>query len=292
MSTNTPKGPQLKLSAARVHKAAKGATAKAPTAKAPVPKTPVPKAPSSLASPPAQHKKSQQNSPKSAVPSKALAGRSAQGSSTERQRGSRTGAYQQVTRQLPASEHQSRPRVFFALKVPAEVSGVLAERQKALRGNWRAVRPEQMHVTLAYLPSIDPARLDDLKRLGTRLAQEAAPLTIALRGTGYFPNEGSPRVWFVKVVGESAQGAGLDDLAAKLRAELSSLSLEVEEHFKAHITLARKKGPAPRLAPQIFDLSWQAPQMVLYRSHLQKTGPIYEVLSTFPFGGQEVTQTE
>ncbi|MFC3831247.1 RNA 2',3'-cyclic phosphodiesterase [Deinococcus rufus] len=163
-------------------------------------------------------------------------------------------------------------RLFYGLKVPREVAGPLAQAQKHLKGNWRAVRADQMHVTLAYLPAVPPARVPDLRALAQRLAPQFGALDIRLRGTGYFPNEGSPRVWFVKVEAE-----GLAELAAALRAGVQELGLEIEElPFKGHITLARKKGPAPRVPPLIFDAAWRATGFTLQRSLLQKTGPVYE----------------
>ncbi|PNY82974.1 RNA 2',3'-cyclic phosphodiesterase [Deinococcus koreensis] len=175
-------------------------------------------------------------------------------------------------------------RLFYALRVPTEVAARLAEAQRALKGNWRSVRADQMHVTLAYLPAAPPERLADLKALGARLIPELAPLDVRLRGTGYFPNEGSPRVWFVKVEAE-----GLNELAAALRAGVHELGLSTDElAFKAHITLARKKGPAPRVPPQTYDLGWTAGGVTLYRSFLQKTGPIYEPQGSYRFQTPEV----
>lgn len=186
--------------------------------------------------------------------------------------------------QKPPS-HSPQPstlRLFYALRVPTEIAEPLSQAQRDLKGNWRAVNPGQMHVTLSYLPSVPPERVEDLKRLGTRLMQDLPPLPVQLRGTGYFPNEGSPRVWFVKVEAE-----GLSELAVNLRAGIQELGLETDDlPFKAHITLARKKGPAPRVPPKIFDhLGWTATGGTLYRSILRKTGPIYEVESTFRFRG-------
>lgn len=173
--------------------------------------------------------------------------------------------------------HFSRPRFFFALPVPAAVAAPLSDAQTVLRGNWRPVRPEQLHLTLLYLPA-DLKHLPDLKALGSRLASQTQALNLQLRGTGFFPNEGSPRVWFVR-----AQAAGLEELAAQLRAGVGEFGLSADEQFRAHVTLARKKGPAPRPAPLRFDLGWTAAELLLYRSHLQKTGPIHEVLARFPF---------
>lgn len=176
-----------------------------------------------------------------------------------------------------------RLRLFYALKVPDEVAQELAQAQTKLRGNWRRVAPEQLHITLAYLPDVAPERLNDLKRLGVQVAQDLPPLDISLRGTGYFPNEGSPRVWFVK-----AEAPELDGLAQGLRAGLDELGVETDDKgFKAHVTLARKKGPAPRLPPLTFtDTGWTAGHVSLVKSVLRKTGPIYQTLSRFELRGE------
>ncbi|WP_420595689.1 RNA 2',3'-cyclic phosphodiesterase [Deinococcus sp.] len=182
----------------------------------------------------------------------------------------------------PPDAHEARPRLFYALKVPPDVAEQLVAIQKDLRGNWRAVRGDQLHVTLAYLPGVDPSKLEALKTLGDTLSQSTPPLSIKLRGTGYFPNEGSPRVWFVKVEAE-----GLEELAAQLRVGLAELGVDTDNlPFKAHITLARKKGAAPRVPPRIFDTGWDAGAVTLYRSHLQKTGPIHENLAMFKLRGE------
>ena len=191
----------------------------------------------------------------------------------------------------PPAEAGERPgtwRLFYALRVPGEVSPALAQAQAKLRGNWRTVRPDQLHITLSYLPAVPPGRVGDLTRLGAQVARETPPLHVRLRGTGYFPNEGSPRVWFVK-----AEAEGLSDLAERLRAGVQELGLSTDDlAFKAHVTLARKKGPAPRLPPLLFEQDWAAPSLTLYRSVLRKTGPIYEVQSSFRFQGQALQAAE
>lgn len=189
---------------------------------------------------------------------------------------------QRPPRHEDRGEQERTLRLFYALKVPQDVAAPLAEAQRHLRGNWRPVRADQFHVTLAYLPSVPPGRVDDLKRLGAAVTRDVPPLDVRLRGTGYFPNEGSPRVWFVKVEAE-----GLDALAAGLRQGLRDLGIETDDlPFRAHITLARKKGPAPRVPPLTFDLGWQAGNAALIRSTLRKTGPIYDTESTFRLRGE------
>ncbi|WP_424951030.1 RNA 2',3'-cyclic phosphodiesterase [Deinococcus sp.] len=181
---------------------------------------------------------------------------------------------------VPARERMLR--LFFGLPLPEAVSGELATAQARLTSNWRRVEQEQFHLTLAYLPGVPEGRVASLRELGKRLAAEAAPLTLRLRGTGYHPNVGSPRVWFVKVEGE-----GLAELAARLAAELDALGFPVEGKFQPHVTLARKKGPAPRLPPLSFAQEWEAGQVSLIHTFLprDKTGPVYDTVSRFHLTG-------
>lgn len=190
----------------------------------------------------------------------------------------------------PSGETAGRLRLFYALKVPDAVAAELAQAQSKLRGNWRRVEPSQLHITLAYLPQVPSERLTDLKRLGVQAAANIPPLDLTLRGTGYFPNEGSPRVWFVK-----AEAQELEALAESLRAGITALGLATDDKaFKAHVTLARKKGPAPRLPPLLFeDTGWQAGHVSLVKSVLHKSGPAYQTLSRFELRGQRLpTQSD
>ncbi|GGJ86748.1 RNA 2',3'-cyclic phosphodiesterase [Deinococcus aquiradiocola] len=187
------------------------------------------------------------------------------------------------TQGRPAAPARERTlRLFFGLKLPETTSQDLVAAQAKLTSNWRRVDPDQLHVTLAYLPGVPEGKVAALRDLGKRLAAEAAPMTLRLRGTGYHPNVGTPRVWFVKV-----EGDGLSELAARLAAELDALGFPVEGKFQPHVTLARKKGPAPRLPPLTFTQDWSATQMHLIHTFLprDKTGPIYDTVSRFPLTG-------
>ena len=174
-------------------------------------------------------------------------------------------------------------RLFFGVRLPEAVSADLVRAQGKLSSNWRRVEPGQLHLTLAYLPGVPEGQVPALRDLGKRLAAEAAPLDLRLRGTGYHPNVGTPRVWFVKVEGE-----GLAELAARLSAELAALGFPTEGKFQPHVTLARKKGPAPRLPPLSFAQEWEAAQLHLIHTFLprDKTGPVYDTVSRFALTGR------
>lgn len=173
-------------------------------------------------------------------------------------------------------------RLFFGVQVPEAAAAELLAAQGRLTSNWRRVEAGQLHVTLAYVPGVPEQQVAKLRELGQKLAAESGPLHLQLRGTGYHPNVGSPRVWFVKVEGEGLQG-----LAARFAAELDALGFPAEGKFQPHVTLARKKGAAPRLPPLQFTQAWDAHQVHLIHTFLprDKTGPIYDTVSRFPLSG-------
>ena len=172
-------------------------------------------------------------------------------------------------------------RLFYALPLPLEVQGTLEGVQKRLRGNWRPVRPDHLHITFAFLPKAPDHAVQTLVKLGNKVARNHAPFRVRLRGTGYFPGAGSPRVWFVKAEGDGNET--MDLISSDLRGGLT-LPFE-DKSFKAHITLARKKGPAPRLEPIIFTLEWDAEEFVLIESQLHKSGPEYRTVKGFKLSG-------
>lgn len=179
----------------------------------------------------------------------------------------------------------SRPetlRLFYAIFVPKELRPELAELQRRLRGyrNWKPTPLEQLHLTLMFLGEVARERLGEVTKAGEAVARQVAPFTLRLGGTGYFPPEGTPRVWFVK-----AEGVGLEPLASGLRAALPGLG--DAKPFKAHITLARRKGPAPRVGPVVLDREFAVRRISLVQSELFPKGSLYHVLREFELKGRE-----
>ena len=169
-------------------------------------------------------------------------------------------------------------RLFYAVFVPDDIARRLAEAQRGLVGRWKPVPPHQMHLTLLFLGEVPEERLGELKGVGRDVAGSIPAFTARVHGTGHFPEAGSPRVWFARVEGEE-----LFELADRLRESLPEF--DDGRAFKPHITLARKKGPAPRVAPVVFDLEFPVRRMALVRSRLSPRGPSYERIETFPLKG-------
>jgi RNA 2',3'-cyclic 3'-phosphodiesterase len=182
-------------------------------------------------------------------------------------------------------------RLFVALVPPAEALTELAAAIDALpvTPGVRWIRPEQWHVTLAFLAEVDDrTRAGLAERLG-RVARRHAPPALALAGGGRFGRQ----VLWTRVDGDRA---GLRRLADAVRAAARRCGLPTDPRpYRPHLTLARAAHPAPDLAPLAAALGgfsgrpWSAADLHLVRSSLG-AGPggtaRHETVATWPLTGR------
>ena len=168
-------------------------------------------------------------------------------------------------------------RYFFGVFVPKELHAALEAMQKKLVGKWwKATPSDQFHITLLYLGGANKKTLETANLEARAIGKNQTPFAAKLRGTGFFPNEGGPRVWFVKAESEI--------FTALHEALRDKLEVVPDEKFKSHVTLARKKGASPRPAPMVLDLEWHITEFALVKSVLAKEGPNYTILERFILG--------
>jgi RNA 2',3'-cyclic 3'-phosphodiesterase len=168
-------------------------------------------------------------------------------------------------------------RYFFGVFIPKELHASLENMQKKLVGKWwKATPSDQFHITLLYLGGSSKQNLENTRKAALEISRKLPRFNAKLRGTGFFPNEGGPRVWFIKAESET-----FTTLHEALR---DVLEVVPEEKFKPHVTLARKKGASPRPAPIVLDLEWQITEFALVKSVLAKEGPTYSILERFTLG--------
>ncbi len=183
-----------------------------------------------------------------------------------------------------------RYRLFIAAELPAAVREALVAAQARLRRDAPPVKwvaPEAMHLTLRFLGETD-VRL--LPQLGTALRAALAgqpAISLQLIGAGAFPNLRRPSVVWVGVGGATA---ALERTAALIEAQVVSLGFAREERpFRAHLTLGRVRreatpaqqerlGEAIRALPAFPPLDWMIERVVLFRSELRPSGPLYSAL--------------
>src|SRR5436190_340124 len=98
-----------------------------------------------------------------------------------------------------------------------------------------------MHITTKFIGEWPEERLGELTGALAALSARA-PIPIAIRNLGFFPNPHSPRVFWagIEAPAELANLAGATDLA------LAALGVASEQRaFAPHLTLARIKEPVP-----------------------------------------------
>lgn len=181
-------------------------------------------------------------------------------------------------------------RLFVALVPPADALAELAAAVDALRSTpgLRWTRPEQWHVTLAFLAEVDDRTRAALVPRLERAAHRHAPLTLALAGGGRFG-----QVLWTRVDGDRVALRGLAD---SVRAAARRCGLPTDARpYRPHLTLARASRPAPDLAPLATALDgfagrpWTASDLHLVRSVLG-AGPggtaHHEPLASWPLSSR------
>jgi 2'-5' RNA ligase len=174
----------------------------------------------------------------------------------------------------PAPGAGASQRLFIALVPDETVRRELAAAAHALCAGGRPVPPENLHLTLAFLGNVAPARVAD----AAVAMREAGPLPfdMALTRFGQFSKPGL--VW----LGPQRPPPLLQVLHRRLEARLRVAGFDFEtRELRPHVTLAREAAlPAYRPAVRVI---WQARSAALLRSTPANGGVHYEALETIDF---------
>lgn len=189
-------------------------------------------------------------------------------------------------------------RSFIAIELSEETRKGLSEVQEHLkqsRAGVRWVKPSSIHLTLKFLGDIHPAQVDDIAAATAQLVRDEPPLTLCAAGLGAFPNRRKPRVIWVGLRGEVER---LARIQAGLEKALEPLGFTREGRgFRPHLTIGRVKDRR-RLqslseAMSAFELpkfnSFDADEIILYKSDLRPTGAIYTKLHRIPLAAPPPT---
>jgi len=185
-------------------------------------------------------------------------------------------------------------RLFVAMDVPdglRQSLGKAMEETAASATGLQWVRPENVHFTMKFLGNVEEEKLPALKKSLRDLADSQAATDISIGGYGVFPSARRARVFWLGLKDGTEQ---LKELARKLDKRMARLGFPAETRpWAAHVTLARLRQPrdvtemleAWEDQPGIKETAWRGEELVLYRSVLDRTGPVYAALERFKLKG-------
>lgn len=173
-------------------------------------------------------------------------------------------------------------RSFVAIPMPDAGIANAVRLQTALRLG-RAVRPENLHLTLAFLGDVAPAALEELDQALSGISSR--PFSLQPAGLGAFGAD-QPRSVHLNFVASP----GLLALHEAVSKAVWSAGLALaHRRFVPHVTLARlKRTPADEVAAAIEaapNLDWPELQVFgfsLMASTLRPDGPRYDTLGSYP----------
>lgn len=182
-------------------------------------------------------------------------------------------------------------RSFIAIDLPEETRKALAavqEQLKQSRARVRWVRTNSIHLTLRFLGNIHPAQVEDIALAVAQEVRDEPPITLGAAGLGAFPSRKKPRVIWIGMEGEVQR---LSRIQARVENALEPLGFVREKRvFQPHLTIGRVKDRR-RLqvlidAMATLDMepfnSFDADEIILYKSDLRPTGAIYTKLHRMP----------
>jgi len=160
---------------------------------------------------------------------------------------------------------------------------------------FRPVKPENIHLTLKFLGDVEPVRIPVISNQLEKVAKTFSPIKVSVRGLGAFPGwKKHPRVLWVGI--QPLQQ--IQSIFHAVDRITTALGFPPENKpFSPHLTLARvnQQSNNPRfdetidrmmnIEPEPVFGEMIANEIILYKSLLQPTGPVYTVLSRYAFIG-------
>ncbi|MDR2485158.1 MAG: RNA 2',3'-cyclic phosphodiesterase [Treponema sp.] len=185
-------------------------------------------------------------------------------------------------------------RIFVALKLPPELAAAVNEQAEPLRKKYpdfRWIREENLHITLAFLGELDDPPLAILNEAVSLAVQKTHPVSLRTGKLFAIPRGRPANVLALGI----EQGK---DLIAALAADVEKILAEQgkQKHnllrppetriFVPHITLARRGSIPLKISPEERNNPILAQGTVntlgVFKSDLGRNGPVYTLLAAYP----------
>ena len=185
-------------------------------------------------------------------------------------------------------------RSFLAIELPSAIAKGIERVQDDLKrshADVRWVEPGRIHLTLKFFGNIDEEACDGIVDAVGKAVSEVKPFSLTVKGLGAFPSIRNPRVIWL---GVEDGGGVLKPLQGAVEKNLGRIGYPGEEReFKPHLTLGRVRSGKgkPELLGRLEDLlgihlgEFRVDRLVLFKSDLRPTGPIYTELRALKLRG-------
>lgn len=167
-------------------------------------------------------------------------------------------------------------RLFIAIPIPQPIKNKLCSILR-LPENYKIVAKENLHITLSFLGEIKETFLTTIIKTIDTCIKDERSFNITIDSLGQFPKKGLPNVIFFT---SKEKNKHLNELANKINKSIMDLGITIDNKFKYHITIARRKKHINDSTKYIFSkikLSeiFLAKKVILFKSVLHNTGPEY-----------------
>jgi 2'-5' RNA ligase len=171
-------------------------------------------------------------------------------------------------------------RVFFAAWPDAPTCDAVAAlaHDVAIQAGGKPPRLAAIHLTLAFVGNVPPARIALLHEIGAAVSRAATPVALVLDQTGGFRDAG------IAWLGTKATPPGLEELVGALRRALATAGFPIDARaFRVHVTLARRCRKRVHAAT-VATIVWRVDRMTLTASDLGSDGSRYHDIAAWPLG--------
>jgi 2'-5' RNA ligase len=172
-----------------------------------------------------------------------------------------------------------RRRLFVAVPLPAELQALVRRAQEALPAvhGLRLLKPEQWHVTLAFIGEVDAPRAAVARSVVEQVPADMGGEAFVGRFL-MLPSASRARVVTLELIDEQRVLARLFE-AVMSGLESAGVMTREKRPFRPHLTLARLRTPAavqPRYESERAPFAVQS--VCLYRSELRREGAEYTIV--------------